>query len=152
MPCCLFCAQKAAFILSPTRHLSRKLELYFRHQRRITMQSFGTTPKRSKHQACSFHSTAWVPPCVRLSRLLWAPPWWREHDSYFPGAPARRTDTYASIHHDRMNPTVCYVSEQHRCERKAIPVCEHWRRGHQESISEETVLELHLEEGGHSYR
>ncbi|XP_045021784.1 mannan-binding lectin serine protease 1 isoform X3 [Bubalus bubalis] len=64
------------------------------------------------------------------------------------GAPARRTDTYTSIHHNRMNPTACYVSEQHRCERKAIPVCRHWRRGHQESISEETVLELALKKVG----
>lgn len=54
--------QKVAFIVNPTRHLSSKLELYFRHQRRITMQSFGTTLKHSKHHACSFHSTAWVPP------------------------------------------------------------------------------------------
>lgn len=89
-----------------------------------------------------------VPPCARLSWLLWVPPWWREHDSYFPGAPAQRTDTYTSIHHNRMNPTACYVSEQHRCERKAIPVCRHWRRGHQESISEETVLELALKKVG----
>lgn len=145
--------QKVAFIVNPTRHLSSKLELYFRHQRRITMQSFGMTLKHSKHHACSFHSTAWVPPppptSARLSWLLWVPPWWREHDSCFPGAPAGRNDTSTSIHHDRMNLTKCCVSEQHRG--KGHSCMQAWRRGHRESSSEETVLELHLEEGVRFY-
>lgn len=55
VPCCLLCKGKMAMALNCTRHLSGKLELYFRHQRGIAMQSFGIALMHSKHHAFPFH-------------------------------------------------------------------------------------------------
>lgn len=109
-----------AIILNLTRHLSSKLELYFRHQRRIAMQSFGTTLRHPKHHAFQFHSTAWVPPRARLCWLLCGPPRWGEHDSYLPGAPTGRADTYTSVYHEQNEP------HQVLC----VRIAQRWKKGH----------------------